>query len=108
MSDANSNPNVSRSKTPARKLSTQDLEKLVGVEPHPTKHCHYCNVELSFPRSYLPNEDFCCVCSAILSSLMQSKKSYWFHVQRAAEQELLDQIIEKKLLMDGNGEEISQ
>lgn len=105
MSDANSNPNVSRSKTP-RKLSTVDLERICGVEPHPEKKCDYCGIPMAFPRTFT-KDTFCYVCSAILNSLMQTG-NYWFTVQREYESEILADIIHKKILLNGDGEEVSQ
>jgi hypothetical protein len=107
MADADFTRNNSVRK-PRERLSIDDLERLVGVDPHPEKKCDYCGIPLAFPRTFT-KDTFCAVCSSLLNALSQSRKNYWFNVQREYEQELLAEIIHKKLLMgNGSGDEVSQ
>jgi hypothetical protein len=106
MSAADNNARQFSSK-PHVKLTTADLERMCGIAPHAEKKCDYCGIPLAFPRTFT-KDTFCAVCSSLLNALMQSRKNYWFNLQRQYEAEILADIIHKKLLLGGNADEVSQ
>ena len=87
MSASDNNARLFSSKPRAR-LTSADLERICGIEPHPEKKCDYCGIPLAFPRTFT-KDTFCAVCSSLLNALMQSRKNYWFNVQREYETEIL-------------------
>jgi|SRR5580700_355600 hypothetical protein len=106
MAASNNNARPSSSK-PHVRLTTADLERMCGIEPHAEKKCDYCGIPLAFPRTFT-KDTFCAVCSSLLNALMQSRKNYWFNVQREYETEILADVIHKKLLLGGEADEVSQ
>jgi hypothetical protein len=95
------------SSQPRFKLTSSDLERMCGIDPHAEKKCDYCGIPLAFPRTFT-KDTFCAVCSSLLNALMQSRKNYWFNIQREYEMQILADVIHKKLLLGGNADEVSQ